>query len=70
MFFVLLCLIIVILLGTGRSPDQYGWMMLTGLGWLAGYLDCRRFAKSDQDKSRVLPPDMNEPADDQAIFRS
>lgn len=70
MFFVLLCLIIVALLGTGYPPDQSGWMMLLGLGWLAGFLDCRLFAKSDQDKTRVLPPDVNEPSDDQAIFKS
>jgi hypothetical protein len=70
MFFVLLCLIIFALLITGNSPDQSGWMMLLGLGWLAGFLDCRMFAKSDQDKSRVLPPDVDEPSNDQAIFKS
>ncbi|WP_373533112.1 hypothetical protein [Vampirovibrio sp.] len=70
MFFVLLCLIIAALLMTGNSPDPSGWMMLLGLGWLAGFLDCRMFAKSDQDKSRVLPPDVDEPSNDQAIFKS
>lgn len=69
MFFVLL-LIIAAFLGTGHPPDQYGWMLLTGLGWFAGFLDCRIFAKSDRDKGRVLPPDANEPSNDQAIFKS
>lgn len=68
MFFVLL-LIITVLIGTGNSPDQYGWMLLTGLGWFAGFIDCRIFAKSDRDKSRVMPPDANEPSDDQTLFK-
>lgn len=70
MFFVLLCLVVAAFLGTGHPPDQYGWMMLLGFGWLAGFLDCRIFARSDQDKQRVLPPDAHEPSDDQAIFKS
>ncbi len=63
MFFVLLCLIVATLLLTGHSPDSYGWMMLLGAGWVTGYLDCRTFAKSDQDSDRVMPPDIHEPLD-------
>ncbi len=70
MFFVLLCIGIVALLGTKHPPDTYGWMFIVGLSWLAGFLDCRLFAKSDQDRQRVLPPDANEPSDDQSIFKS
>lgn len=70
MFFALICLILVALMGTGHTPDLYGWVMLMGLAWLAGYLDCRKFAKSDQDKKRVLPPDMDYPTDDKATFES
>ncbi len=70
MFFILLCLGIAALLGTGHPPDQYGWMVLLGLGWFAGFLDCRLFAKSDQDRKRVLPPDVDEPSNDQALFKS
>jgi hypothetical protein len=57
-------------MGTKHSPDTYGWMFIVGLSWLAGFLDCRLFAKSDQDRQRVLPPDANEPSDDQSIFKS
>jgi hypothetical protein len=70
MFFFLLCLIMVALMGTGHTPDLYGWVMLVGLGWMAGYLDCRKFARSDQDRDRVLPPDAGEPSNDQATFES
>lgn len=61
MFFFLVCILIAVLMLSGRTPDAYGWMMLVGVGWLAGYLDCRRFAKSDQDTDRVMPPDAYEP---------
>lgn len=61
MFFFLVCAFIAVLLLTGHPPDQYGWMMLIGVSWLAGYLDCRRFARSDRDKDRVMPPDAHEP---------
>jgi hypothetical protein len=64
MFFALLCLIIVAILGSGHTPDQPGWMMLIGLAWLAGYFDCRKFSKSDQDTKRVMPPDIHEPSND------
>lgn len=70
MFFALLCLLLIILLLTGHAPDQYGWMMLIGLAWLAGYLDCRRFHRSDQDRARVMPPDADGIPDDSQIFRS
>lgn len=70
MFFALICLILLGFLGTGHTPDQYGWIMLIGLAWLAGYLDCRKFSKSDQDRKRVLPPDMDSPTDDKATFES
>jgi hypothetical protein len=70
MFFVLLCILMASLLLTHHAPDQYGWMMLLGLGWLTGYLDCRRFSRSDQDKDRVLPPDMIDgPLDDSNLFQ-
>jgi hypothetical protein len=61
MFFFLVCIFITVLLSTGHPPDQYGWMMLIGLSWLAGYLDCRRFAKSDREKGRVTLPEGHEP---------
>ncbi len=64
MFFALVCIIMVALLGTGHTPDLYGWVMLVGLSWLAGYLDCRKFSKSDQERQRVMPPDIHEPFDD------
>ncbi len=73
MFFAVICLLIIALMGTGHSPDQYGWMMLIGLSWMAGYLDCRKFARSDQEKVRVIPADMRQdPAipDDQSLFES
>lgn len=73
MFFALLCLLITVLLLTKHAPDAYGWMMLLGVAWLAGYLDCRRFSRSDQEKDRVMPPDvsgLSEPADDSHIFRA
>jgi hypothetical protein len=57
---------------SNHAPDQYGWMMLLGLGWLCGYLDCRRFGRSDQDRDRVMPRDaMGEaPPDDATLFRT
>lgn len=73
MCFALLCLLLVGLLLTGHYPDQYGWMMLIGLAWMAGYLDCRRFQRSDQDRARVLPPDVmkaDEPLDDSELFHT
>ncbi|HEY9746380.1 MAG TPA: hypothetical protein V6C99_09200 [Oculatellaceae cyanobacterium] len=65
MFFFLVCFLIAFLLLTGHAPDQYGWMMLIGVSWLAGYLDCRKFAKSDRERDRVLPPDAQEPLPDE-----
>jgi hypothetical protein len=72
MFFALLCLLISGLLLTSHTPDQYGWMMLIGVGWLAGYLDCRRFSRSDREKDRVMPPDVlqDTPVGDSQIFNS
>jgi hypothetical protein len=73
MFFALVCLLITVLMATGHSPDQYGWMMLIGLTWLAGYLDCRKFARSDQEKDRVMPADLRQDKtipDDSALFES
>ncbi len=70
MFFLLLIALIALLMLTGNTPDAYGWMMLLGVGWLAGYLDCRRFLSSDRDKDRVMPPDASDPADDGTMFRS
>jgi hypothetical protein len=73
MFFALLCLLLTVLLLTGRQPDSYGWMMLIGLAWLTGYLDCRRFHRSDQDRARVMPPDAPDTGDvpdDAQIFRT
>ena len=61
MYFFLVCILIAAFMFSGHPPDQYGWMMLVGLGWIAGYLDCRKFARSDQDKDRVMPPDAYEP---------
>jgi hypothetical protein len=61
MFFFLLCILIAVLLISGTTPDAYAWMMLVGLGWVCGYLDCRAYNKADRDKDRVLPPDMDEP---------
>lgn len=66
MFLMALCILIGVLLTTGHTPDAAGWMMLVGGAWLAGYLDCRFFARSDQDTDRVLPPDAAEPFDDDA----
>ncbi len=68
MFFFLLCLAVAIIVATRHTPDIYGWTMLIGLGWLAGFLDCRLFARSDQDQDRVMPPDINEPSDDSVTF--
>jgi hypothetical protein len=71
MYFALLCLLLAGLLLSAHSPDQYGWMMLIGLAWMTGYLDCRRFQRSDQDRDRVFPPDMTEadaPLDDSQLF--
>jgi hypothetical protein len=70
MFFFLVILLVAAFLGTGHPPDQYGWMMLMGVAWLAGYLDCRRFSKSDQERDRVMPPDIHEPSDDKVNFES
>lgn len=69
MFFALLCLLVGGLLLSRNTPDHYGWMMLVGVGWLAGYLDCRMYARSDQEKDRVMPPDMQEP-DDSTTYQS
>lgn len=68
MFFVLVCLIAVALLATAHTPDTAGWMMLVGAAWVAGYLDCRWFARSDRDRARVMPPDAHEPSHDSAMF--
>jgi len=73
MFFALICLLITVLLATGHAPDQYGWMMLIGLSWLAGYLDCRKFSRSDQEKVLVMPPDVRQTPDipdDKTLFES
>jgi hypothetical protein len=73
MFFALICLLMTVLLATGHTPDMYGWIMLVGLSWLAGYLDCRKFSRSDQEKDRVMPPDARHAADipdDNSIFES
>lgn len=73
MFFALVFILIIALMSTGHSPDQYGWVMLVGLSWLAGYLDCRKFSRSDQDKDLVMPPDVrNQPEipDDPSLFES
>lgn len=71
MFFFMVCTLITVLLLTGHTPDQYGWMMLTGISWLAGYLDCRKFANSDRDQDRVMPPDAYEPMpNDQQTFEA
>lgn len=72
MFFAVLCILLGSLLLTNHPPDQYGWMMLLGTAWLAGYLDCRRFSRSDQESDRVMPPDVvsADTLDDSQIFRS
>lgn len=70
MFFVVLIALVSALLLTNHPPDQAGWMMLVGAGWLAGYLDCRRFARSDGDSDRVMPPDVHEPSSDRVTFES
>lgn len=71
MFFLIPLVIVSAMLLSGHPPDQAGWMMLVGLGWFAGYLDCRRFARSDQEKDRVLPPDATDPLpDDTETFES
>ena len=43
-----------------------------GLSWLCGYLDCRRFGKSDQDQDRIMPRDaVNEtPPTDETLFHN
>jgi hypothetical protein len=72
MFFAILCLLMLALMLTGHAPDQYGWMMLLGLAWLCGYLDCRRFSRSDQDSDHVMPRDAVDqiPPDDKTLFRT
>lgn len=70
MFFALLCLLVGGLLLTNHPPDAYGWMMLVGAGWVAGYLDCRMFARSDQESDRVMPPDIHEPDDSTTYQKS
>ena len=72
MFFAALCILLTVLMVTGHAPDSYGWMMLIGLAWLTGYLDCRRFGRSDQDRDRVMPPDAigDTPANDSTLFRN
>jgi hypothetical protein len=71
MFLAFLCLLTLALFLTKHQPDQYGWMMLMGLAWLCGYLDCRRFGKSDQDSDRVMPRDAigEAPPTDETLFQ-
>jgi hypothetical protein len=58
MWFALLCISIFCLIVYKVPMDQYSWSMFVGLGWLAGYMDCRLFSRSDQDTQRVsLPTD-------------
>ena len=59
MFFTGLIILIWALLAFGITPDMYGWLMLVGASWVAGYLDCRFFKKSDTDSQRTLPPETN-----------
>jgi len=42
-----------------------------GLAWLCGYLDCRRFSKSDQDSDHVMPRDAigEAPPTDETLFQ-
>lgn len=58
MFFAALCILTVVLMANHVAIDTYGWLMLMGTGWFAGYMDCRLFQHWDQDKARTLPPDM------------
>ena len=63
MFFILLCLLLWALFAL-RSPfDTFGWLMIVGYAWVAGYLDCRMMAKSDQDRAYTMPRDAS-PDDD------
>ena len=72
MFFVLVCIIVVSLLANKITPDTSGWMMIVGAAWMAGFLDCRLFARSDKDAARVLPADVREgdgqPIEDRNLF--
>jgi hypothetical protein len=72
MFFAILCILLLGLMLSGHPPDPYGWMMLMGVAWFCGYLDCRRFGKSDQESARVMPLDSldQSPPDDKTLFRT
>lgn len=67
MFFAMLILLIWALLATGAAFDKFGWLMLVGTAWVAGYLDCRMFRRFDKDPDRVMPPGDGDEADSSAF---
>jgi hypothetical protein len=69
MFFTILCLLLWALFAFKSPFDQFGWLMIVGFAWVCGYLDCRFFSKTDQDKDRVMPPG-DDRGEDASIFNS
>ncbi|MGE0199907.1 MAG: hypothetical protein AB7P76_02935 [Candidatus Melainabacteria bacterium] len=69
MFFAALCLLLYLLIANKVQPDMFGWLMLVGTGWFAGYLDGRVLQRSDKDPDRVLPPDVTEDSSDRSTFQ-
>jgi hypothetical protein len=57
MLFLSMCVLLWALFALKTPFDQYGWLMIVGLTYVAGFLDSRLFARFDQDKARTLPPD-------------
>jgi len=60
MYFAIVCLLVFALLATGVKPDDYGWMMLVGTGWVAGYLDARKFSTADKPQLPGGPDDFKD----------
>lgn len=60
MYFAIVCLLVFILLATGAKIDEYGWMMLVGTGWVAGFLDARKSSGSDKPRLPSGPEDFKD----------
>ncbi|MDX2084945.1 MAG: hypothetical protein SFZ03_06095 [Candidatus Melainabacteria bacterium] len=55
-WFVLLCLLLWALFAFQAPFDRFGWLMIVGAAYMAGFLDARRTLKADADTERVTPP--------------
>ena len=59
-----------ILMASGIPFDKFGWMLLLGLSWFAGYMDSHFVHRKKSNADKTMPPGEDNVTSDKDLFRS